>query len=358
MAGLLVWNLREYKTDLLEPIMATNVSHWWSIACIYSTIWLLGLLMIVFTFISFGKYFRELEAQKTLLQQSRDYFKAFYQQAPVAFQSLADPSQLQQILLNLVVNARDALHEKLGGEKIITISTAQKYLDDAYVARHAGSRQGWHVQLQVEDSGAGMSEEVSDHIFEPFFTTKSVGQGTGMGLATVYGIVKQNNGSVYVYSEPGQGTVFKIYWPIMAEKATKGENKESAEPVVGGNETILLAEDSVGIRKIISRQLSQAGYTVIEAENGGDALEQAENHQGVIDLLFTDVIMPIMGGKELAEKIKDIYPDIPVLFGSGYTDDNLPEEVILSAESHFINKPYNIRDVMARVRSLLDDRLA
>ena len=268
----------------------------------------------------------------------------------------ADPSQLQQVLLNLVVNARDALGEKMSGsEKRIKISTSRTYLDDAYVARHAGSRQGWHVQFQVEDNGVGMSKEVSDHIFEPFFTTKGVGQGTGMGLATVYGIVKQNQASVYIYSEPGQGTVFKIYWPIMAEKATKGEDKESAESVVGGNETILLVEDDVGIRKIISRQLSQAGYTVIEAENGGDALEQAGNHQGTIDLLFTDLIMPIMGGKELAEKIKDIYPDIPVLFGSGYTDEKLPEEVILSAKGHFINKPYNVWDVMARVRSLLDD---
>ncbi len=268
----------------------------------------------------------------------------------------ADPSQLQQILLNLVVNARDALGENTSGsEKKIKISTSRTYLDDTYVARHTVSRQGWHVQLQVIDTGAGMSAEVSDHIFEPFFTTKGVGQGTGMGLATVYGIVRQNNGGVYVYSEPGQGTVFKIYWPIMAEKATKGEDKESAEPVVGGNETILLAEDDVGIRKIISRQLGQAGYTVIEAENGKDALEQAGNHQGVIDLLFTDVIMPIMGGKELSEKIKDIYPDIPVLFGSGYTDHNLPEEVIRSDKSQFVNKPYNIRDVMTRIRSLLDD---
>jgi len=268
----------------------------------------------------------------------------------------ADPSQLQQILLNLVVNARDALGEKMSGsEKRIKISTSRTYLDDAYIARHAGSRQGWHVQLQVEDTGVGMSKEVSDHIFEPFFTTKGVGQGTGMGLATVYGIVKQNQASVYIYSEPGQGTVFKIYWPIMAEKVTKGEDKDSAEPVVGGNETILVVEDDVGIRKIISRQLSQAGYTVIEAENGGDALEQAGKHQGIIDLLFTDLIMPIMGGKELAEKIKDFYPDIPVLFGSGYTDEKLPEEVILLAESHFINKPYNVKDVMARIRSLLDD---
>jgi two-component system NtrC family sensor kinase len=271
----------------------------------------------------------------------------------------ADLSQLQQILLNLVINARDALGEKMSGsEKRITVSTSRTYLDDGYAARHVGSRPGWYVLLQVEDTGAGMSKEVLNHIFEPFFTTKGMGQGTGMGLATVYGIVKQNQGGVYTYSEPGLGTVFKIYWPIMAEKVTKVEDKESAEPVVEGNEAILLVEDDAGIRKIISRQLSQAGYTVIEAENGGDALEQAGKHQGVIDLLFTDLIMPIMGGKELSEKIRDIYPDIPVLFGSGYTDDKLPKEVLLSAKGHFINKPYNIRDVMARIRSLLDDRLA
>ncbi|MEA3240924.1 MAG: PAS domain S-box protein [Pseudomonadota bacterium] len=268
----------------------------------------------------------------------------------------ADPSQLQQILLNLVVNARDALGIKVaGGEKRITISTSQKYLDDDYAALHAGSRQGWHVQIQVEDNGAGMAKEVVDHIFEPFYTTKAVGEGTGMGLATVYGIVKQNNGSIYVYSEPGQGTSFKIYWPIIDEKATKVGDKESAEPVVGGNETILMVEDDAGIRKIISRQLSDAGYTVIEAENGMDALEQAGNHQGTIDLLFTDVIMPTMGGSELYGKIKDIFPDITVLFGSGYTDDKLPEDILLLAKDQFIHKPYNLKEVVPRIRSLLDD---
>jgi len=225
-----------------------------------------------------------------------------------------------------------------------------------YIVRHAGSRQGWHVQIQVEDNGVGMAKEVVDHIFEPFYTTKAVGEGTGMGLATVYGIVKQNQGSIYVYSEPGQGTIFKIYWPIMAAEVTKMEDEASAEPVVGGTETILLVEDDAGIRKIISRQLSNAGYTVIEAENGRDALEQAGNHQGTIDLLFTDVIMPIMGGSELAEKIKDIFSDIPVLFGSGYTDDKLPEDILLLAKDHFINKPYNLKEVIARIHSLLDAR--
>ncbi|MEA2109579.1 MAG: response regulator, partial [Pseudomonadota bacterium] len=268
----------------------------------------------------------------------------------------ADPSQLQQILLNLAVNARDALLEKIaGGEKRITIFTSQKYLDDDYAALHAGCHPGWYVQLQVEDNGVGMAKEVVDHIFEPFYTTKAVGEGTGIGMATVYGIVKQNQGSIYVYSEPGQGASFKIYWPIMAAEVTKMEDEESVELAAGGNETILLVEDDAGIRKIISRQLRQAGYTVIEAENGRDALEQAGNHQAAIDLLFTDVIMPIMGGSELYGKIKDIYPDIPVLFGSGYTDDKLPEDILLLAKDHFINKPYNLKEVIARIRSLLDD---
>ncbi len=266
----------------------------------------------------------------------------------------ADPGQMEQILMNLVVNAQDAIREQPErAEKIIKISSTRIFLDQDYVAVHQGSSPGWHLRLQVEDSGCGMSAEIKKHIFEPFFTTKGVGKGTGMGLAMVYGIVKQNEGSIYVYSEPDQGTTFKIYWPIMAEKGLE-EVATNPQPAIGGGETILLAEDDEQIRKISSLQLRQAGYTILEAENGLDALEQARNHQGKIDLLFTDVVMPIMGGNELHKKIKDIYPDIPVIFSSGYTDDNLPKEMLKLSKEQFINKPYSLQDIMAKIRRLLD----
>ncbi len=268
----------------------------------------------------------------------------------------ADPGQLQQILLNLVVNARDALCEKVGGEKKITISTAQKYLDDAYVALHTGSRPGWHVQIVVEDTGTGMSKEVMGHIFEPFYTTKAVGQGTGMGLATVYGIVKQNNADIFVYSEPGQGTAFKIYWPVMVENSMVEKRVEDSLPA-GGNEVVLLVEDDEALRKITGRQLRQVGYLVIEAANGKEALEKAADRQpGTIDLLFTDVVMPVMGGRELFASIQDIHPGIIALYASGYPDEHIRRDIIKLGEDRFIHKPYDIKNLLRRIRSLLDAR--
>jgi len=267
----------------------------------------------------------------------------------------ADPGQLEQILLNLVVNARDAIRENSDEtRKVIRVSTSQVFLDEEYAHNHEEVTPGEYMQLQVEDSGCGMSAEVRKHIFEPFFTTKGVGKGTGMGLATVYGIVKQNQSSIYVYSEPGQGTTFKVYWPIMTEEITKAAKGETDELPVGGSETILLAEDDAQIREITSHKLRKAGYTVIAAENGLKALEIAITNQGKIDLLFTDVVMPLMDGKKLSEKIKHIYPDIPVLFGSGYTDDNLPQDFDSLSAGHFINKPYKFTDLLAMIRQLLD----
>lgn len=268
----------------------------------------------------------------------------------------ADPGQLEQILMNLVVNARDAIREQPEGtEKSITISTSQDFLDENYMDVHEAITPGWYMKLQVEDSGCGMTEEVKQHIFEPFYTTKEVGKGTGMGLATVYGIIKQNNGSINCFSEPGRGSTFIVYWPIIAAEGKGLEVKKADQLSGGGSETILLAEDNDQIREITSSQLQNVGYTVIAAKNGKDALEQAGNHQGNIDFLFTDVIMPTMGGKELYDKIKDMYPGIPVLFGSGYTDDNLPEDIFIFNKDHFINKPYNLKDVLAKIRQLLNN---
>ena len=268
----------------------------------------------------------------------------------------ADPGQLEQILMNLVVNARDAINEQPEkAEKIIRISTSQVFLDAGNAGIHRDAVPGRYMLLQVEDNGCGMTEEVMKHIFEPFYTTKGIGKGTGMGLATVYGIVKQNNGVISCGSEPGQGAVFKIYWPTMAAEDQNAADEDS-EPLAGGSETILLVEDDAQIREITGSQLREAGYTVIEAENGRDALERAGSHQGSIDLLFTDVIMPTMGGRELYEKIKAIYPDIPVLFGSGYTDDNLPDDIFNFTRRHFINKPYNLKEVLGRIHQLLNGR--
>ena len=268
----------------------------------------------------------------------------------------ADPGQLEQIVINLVVNARDAVKnppEKV--KKTIQISTSQIFLDDDYVAFHQGSTTGHYLQLQVEDNGCGMSEDVKKHIFEPFYTTKAMGEGTGMGLAMVYGIVKQNNGSIYVYSELGQGTTFKLYWPLTMKEDTKIMEKVKPEDIKGGSETILLAEDNQQLRTIASRQLRQAGYTVVEAKDGKNALEKAKSYQGTIELLFTDAVMPIMGGLELSEKIKEIYPDIQVLFASGYMDNGIHQEILTGAKGRFINKPYNIQDIMVMIRQLLDE---
>ncbi len=267
----------------------------------------------------------------------------------------ADPSQVEQVIMNLVVNARDAVNGQFGkAEKTIKISSSQVFLDQDFVAIHEGSRTGWYLRLGVEDSGCGMSKEILERIFEPFYTTKGVGKGTGMGLATVYGIVKQNNGSIYVTSEPGQGTTFQIYWPISAAESTETV-VEGPELSRGGSEVILLAEDDDQIRKISCRQLREAGYTVIEAENGLKALEVAIKHQGKVDLLFTDVVMPLMGGKELSEKIKKIYPEITTIYTSGHMDETIQQDIVDFDQDHFINKPYRINDIMIRIRRLFDN---
>jgi PAS domain S-box-containing protein len=225
----------------------------------------------------------------------------------------ADPGQLNQVVVNLVVNARDALrsHPEIA-DKVIKVSTSEVYLDQDYALLHTASSRGEHLLLEFSDNGCGMSKEVLEHIFEPFYTTKAVGKGTGMGLATVYGIVKQNNGSIYVYSEPGLGTTFKIYWPIMNENG--GVDKEAdvkSELLIGGTEVILVAEDDENIRTIVRLKLRQKGYQIIAAQDGQEALEKTKSHPGNIDLLFTDLVMPLMGGKELSEKIKAIYPISP-----------------------------------------------
>ena len=270
---------------------------------------------------------------------------------------LADSGQLEQVIINLVVNAADAVKEQpLASGRDISISTSEILLDSDFVLSHAGSKPGWHLLLDVSDSGGGISEAVIEHIFEPFYTTKEVGKGTGLGLATVYGIAKQNNAAIYVESKPGQGATFKIYWPIVKDDTSEVINTEKSGPAPGGSEVILLVEDEKTTRNLARRILQQAGYTVIEAENGLDALEKAKALQGSIDLVFTDVVMPVMGGEELIEQLQNIYPQIKFLFTSGYLGDRVDHNNEIFKDERFIDKPYDVPVVLSKIRQLLDNR--
>lgn len=261
-----------------------------------------------------------------------------------------DPSQVDQILANLVVNAKDAI----SGEGKVTIETANILLDDDYCAAHTGFVPGQYVMLAVSDDGAGMTKEILEHLFEPFFTTKEPGKGTGLGLATIYGIVKQNNGFINVYSEPGKGTTFKIY--LSRFDATPSETEEEVEPPLlrGGAETVLIVEDDKSILDIGREILEGLGYTVLTAKAPGHAVRLAEEHGGDIHLLITDVVMPEMNGKELAERIISIRPTLKCLYMSGYTANVIAHHGLLDEDVFFINKPFLMRDLAAKVREVLD----
>jgi CheY-like chemotaxis protein len=261
-----------------------------------------------------------------------------------------DPSQIDQILANLLVNARDAI-EGIGK---VTIETASRVLDDASCAGHAGLVPGEYVLLTLSDTGAGMSKETLDHIFEPFFTTKAVGEGTGLGLATVYGIVKQNGGFIDIYSESGTGTILKIYLPRHVGEGTEA----SLEPVIelpeGRGETVLLAEDEIAVLEISKRNLEGLGYTVLGAQTPGEAIRQAGAHAGEIHMLLTDMVMPGMNGRELAARIQAIRPGLKVLFMSGYTADTIAHDGILDKGVQFIQKPFTLLDLACKVRKTLE----
>jgi len=261
----------------------------------------------------------------------------------------ADPGQLAQVLMNLAVNARDAMDD--GGT--IVFETANVYLDEPYAVRHIGVRPGEYVMLAVSDTGTGMDEATSKRIFEPFFTTKETGRGTGLGLSTVYGIVKQSGGNIWVYSEPGKGTTFKVYLPRVS---TVADLEVSASMHVNrhGTETILLAEDEAVVRKLTCEILESYGYTVIEAHNGIEALEISKDLKIEIDLLMTDIVMPKMGGRELASQILEIRPGLRVLFASGYTDDAIMRHGIIDEGTNFIQKPFSSEALTLKIRNLLD----
>ena len=260
----------------------------------------------------------------------------------------ADPGLIEQIIMNLAINARDAMHE--GGK--LVIETAGLFLDKEYAGAHLAIKTGKHVMLAVTDTGIGMSAEVLAHIFEPFYTTKAPGEGTGLGLATVYGIVQQMEGSIWVYSEPGKGTTFKIFFPIV-QAGARPEQEISDERVVSrGQERILLVEDEAGVRKFVRTMLERQGYTVLEAADTDEALELVSHSSDEIDLLLTDVIMPRMNGPELAQRVATLRPKVKVLFMSGYTDRTVRLQDQLSDESHFIQKPFTPKLLAMRLREL------
>jgi signal transduction histidine kinase/CheY-like chemotaxis protein len=263
-----------------------------------------------------------------------------------------DPGQVDQILANLTVNARDAIGHANGE---VTIETANVCFDEEYCTAHAGFLPGDYVLLAVSDDGCGMDEETRAQIFEPFFTTKSTGEGTGLGLATVYGIVKQNNGFVNVYSEPGKGTTFRIYLPALDADSKRHEGALTSDaPAVGGNETILIVEDEAAILKLTRKMLERLGYTVLTAGTPSEALRMAREQQGRIDLLITDVVMPEMNGREMARIIQECCPNIRSLFMSGHTAHVIAHQGVLDDGVNFIQKPFSPRDLARKVREVLD----
>jgi two-component system sensor histidine kinase EvgS len=263
-----------------------------------------------------------------------------------------DPAQLDQILTNLCVNARDSI-ANVGK---ITIETSNKAIDSAYCADYPGFSPGDYVLLTISDDGCGMEKDTLDKIFEPFFTTKGLGLGTGLGLATVYGIVKQNNGFINVSSEPGLGTTFTIYLPRYTGKAEPAQLPETSAPTMEGKETVLLVEDEPALLELGIRMLEKMGYLVLATTAPAEAIRLVEEHSGKIDLLITDVVMPEMNGRELAAKLQAIQPDITCLFMSGYTANVIAHHGVLETNMHFIQKPFSKQDLAVKIRKALNGR--
>jgi signal transduction histidine kinase/ActR/RegA family two-component response regulator len=265
----------------------------------------------------------------------------------------ADPVQLEQVIMNLVVNARDAMPK--GGK--LSIETTNVYLDESYALDHVSVEPGHYVMLAISDTGVGMDAETRQHIFEPFFTTKAAGKGTGLGLSMVYGIVRQSGGNIWVYSEEGRGTTFKIYFPRVTENAEEYKRAAATIHVPKGSETILLVEDADWVRKLARQILEGAGYRVLEASSADAAIQMSEASNGTrIDLLLTDVVMPGMSGNDMSKRVLVKRPDLPVLYMSGYTDDAIVEHGVLEPGINFIQKPFSPDALALKVREVLDAR--
>jgi len=271
---------------------------------------------------------------------------------------LADPHQLDQIITNLIINARDAIRS-VGDSpeiKLITIETKYKYLDENYLKTHVFASEGDYVELAISDSGIGMDKEVINKIFEPFFTTKEQGKGTGLGLATVYGIIKQNNAFINVYSEPGLGTTFKVYWPVASKSDVKVQQDPHETELETGNECILLVEDDDQVRSFAEETLKMLDYEVYTACNGNDALELVKNKKIRPHLLITDIVMPGIDGKELSAKIKELIPEIKVIYSSGYTDNHIVTKGFLQSGIQFLPKPYSAASISKIIRNVIDKK--
>jgi len=261
----------------------------------------------------------------------------------------ADPNQVEQMLMNLAINARDAMPK--GG--LIIVKTANVEIDETYAHQHPSTEPGQYVLLTVSDTGVGMDAETQSHIFEPFFSTKSQGQGTGLGLSTVFGLVKQSGGAIAVYSEPGDGATFKIHFPRCDEVQVNPQQKNTS-PSRGGTETILLVDDASPLRGLTRRILEDSGYKVLDSGDPAEALRMAAEHEGPLPLMITDVVMPGFSGSVLAERVAEVRPETKVLYASGYNDDSIVHSHVRGQDSAFLDKPFTRENLLRKVRDLLD----
>jgi CheY-like chemotaxis protein len=290
------------------------------------------------------------EVEKMLRRTIGEDIELVQSLAPDLGPTRVDPSQIEQVMLNLAINARDAMPR--GGK--LVIETANVELDEEYAGGHEGSHAGPHVMLAMTDSGVGMDEGTQARIFEPFFTTKEVGKGTGLGLSTVYGIVKQSGGSIYVYSEPGKGSTFKVYLPRAPSLETLPIPATRPVTRSAGGETILVVEDDEAVRSLAQRILGGAGYVVKTAGNGAEALAWCQQHLEEVQLVLTDVVMPQMGGRVFGERLLELKPGVKLLYMSGYTDDAIVHHGILDQGLQFIGKPLTQGELLQKVRDVLD----
>jgi len=276
-------------------------------------------------------------------------------EVPDLWEVKLDANQIDQVIMNLVVNAKDAMPQ--GGK--LTLETGNVVLDEVYFSLHGVQKnKGSYVMLAVSDTGCGMDKVTQSRIFEPFFTTKGPGRGTGLGLSTVYGIIKQNDGLIYVYSEVGKGTTFKIYFPTVDVQGKSAAALELEAELPGvlyrGLETLLIVEDEEMVRNITSRILKNCGYNILTAENGEEALNIIQQQKDQIQLVLTDVVMPKMGGKDLSENLKSVLPKVPLIYMSGYTDNADIIDDLAGSEIHFIQKPFTPYGLSKKVREVLD----